>query len=630
MWKYGIHFLASIIILFSIQTTTLASEGESEEYLIIEGNQPKIINFMQENNMPINKVYTSFSIISTVLTDQHIGMLKDTFPTIKIQENRTYTQSKEVALPSSKSVNASSDVTSPYTGSGVRVAILDSGVDTNHHDLNVKGGYCSLGTECAYGIPYDDDNGHGTHVAGIVAALDNDKGIVGIAPNVDLYSIKALNSLGFGSTFSLIEGIEWAIKNKIDILNMSITTEKSDVAIEKALKSAYDKGTVIVGSAGNNGEAKDKTVRYPAKYETVIAVGAVNSNFTKLKESAVGEEVEVVAPGGGIYSTYPIEWDFSDGKIDGYTTMSGTSMATPHVTGILALYKERFPTKTNTEIRKIISGTAKDLGSPGKDTMFGHGLIQYVSKFPETVIFDTKTEVGKALLKTQSTDVNIQLNGKLLIPHNQQWTVYGVNGEKEILVTSIDANNQKTVEKQYIKLGSPSYKDVNNRQPASGPIGFMSHHGQIKGFDDGTFRPYTNITRGEAAVLIGRAKGFSSAPTQTKFSDVPVSSFASGYINAAVEEKIITGFTDGTFRPGDFVTRAEMAILISKAYKLKAGQGKGFNDVKSSMAAYESISALITSRITTGYSDGSFRPYNKMTRADFAVFLARVQNDEFK
>ena len=133
---------------------------------------------MQENNMPINKVYTSFSIISTVLTDQHIDILKDTFPTIKIQENRTYTQSKEVALPSSKSVNASSDVTSPYTGSGVRVAILDSGVDTNHHDLNVKGGYCSLGNECAYGIPYDDDNGHGTHVAGIVGALGlSSKGI---------------------------------------------------------------------------------------------------------------------------------------------------------------------------------------------------------------------------------------------------------------------------------------------------------------------------------------------------------------------------------------------------------------------------------------------------------------------
>lgn len=630
MWKFGIRFLASIIILFGLQTTVLANEEIIEEYLIIEGNQTKIIDFMNENDMPINKVYSSFLIISTELTKNEIELLKSEFPTINIQENQVYEQSKDTDLPSSKLVNASSNITSPYTGAGVKVAVLDSGIDINHRDLKVKGGYCSLEIQCAFGIPYNDDHGHGTHVAGIIAALNNGVGITGISPNVDLYSIKALDALGFGSTNSLIEGIEWAIKNNIDILNMSVTTKVSDVALERALKSAYDKGILIVGSSGNNGNKLDKTIQYPAKYDTVVAVGAVNPNLTKLPESAIGPELDVVAPGGNIYSTYPIEWDFMDGKADGYTTMSGTSMATPHVTGILALYKERFPTKTNVELRKLINDTAKDLGPAGKDPNFGYGLVQYVPKFSESVVFTMKTEIGKALLTTKTANVKIQSNGKQLTPLNEQWTIYGVGGQKEILVTSTDANGKSLVEKQFINLSGPTYKDVSNRQPSAGPIGFMSHHGQIKGFDDGTFRPYTNITRGEAAVLIGRALDFSGAPAKTKFSDVPTSSFASGYINEAVEQKIISGFTDGTFRPGAYVTRAEMAILISKAYDLKAGQGKYFTDVKSTMAAYESIRALTGSGITTGYSDGRFQPYNKMTRADFAVFLARVQNDEFK
>lgn len=626
MWKYGIRLLASIIILLSIQTSTFANEIGTEEYLIVEGDQPKIIEFMNENNIKINKVYRSFSIISTALTEAEVDRLKSGFPTINIQENRVYEQSKDTELPSGKLINATSNITTPYTGAGVKVAVLDSGVATNHRDLKVKGGYCSLEFNCAFGIPYSDDNGHGTHVAGIIAALNNDFGIVGIAPSVDIYSIKALDASGFGSTNSLIEGIEWAIKNKMDILNMSITTKESDIAVEKALKSAYEKGILIVGSAGNNGEEADKTVRYPSKYPTVIAVGAVNANLTKLKESAVGPEVEVVAPGGNVYSTYPTEGNLTNG----YATMSGTSMATPHVTGVLALYKERFPAKTNAELRKLITDTTKDLGVPGKDPAFGYGLIQYMTKFPEFATFETKTEVGRAVLTTQTSNVKIHVNGKQVLPQNQQWTLYGVGGKKEVLVTTTGADGKAHVEKQFVTLSSPAYRDMSNHQPASGPVGFMSHHGQIKGFDDGTFRPYTNITRGEAAVLIGRALGFSSAPAQTKFNDVPKSSFASGYINAAVEEKIISGFTDGTFRPGAHVTRAEMAILISKAYQLQAGQGKDFNDIQSSMAAYESIKALTASKITTGYSDGSFKPYNKMTRADFAVFLARVQNDEFK
>ncbi len=619
------------MLLFGLQSGAQASSDAAEEYFIVGGNQTEILTFMQQEQMSIGKVYSTFSVIIANLTDQQQQRLKSKFTEIHIQSNRQYEQSKDSERSSIKMIQATAEVASPYTGLGVKVAVLDSGVDTEHRDLNVKGGHCTLVHDCAPGIPYDDDNGHGTHVAGIIAALKNDTGIVGIAPSVDLYSIKALNAFGVGTTNSLVDGVEWAIQNKMDILNLSITTEKNDLALKTALEAAYKKGMLIVGSAGNNGESANKTVMYPAKYDTVIAVSAVKSDLSKLKESAVGEEVDIAAPGGSILSTYPIESDSMDGKADGYTHLSGTSMATPHVTGILALYKERFPEKTNAELRSLINETAKDLGEVGKDPVFGHGLVQYAAKLAGVTTFTTKNEQGKVTLTAgETTNINIESNGKQVPHENGQWHLYGVDGTITIFVTTTDTAAKSTVEKQHITFNSPSYSDVTNAQRFAGPIGFMSHNNQIKGFEDGTFRPYANITRGEAATLIGRALGFSSAPAKTGFKDVHTSSFASGYIKAAVDAKIISGFSDGTFRPGSNVTRAEMAILISKAFDLKSNNSTDFKDVKPSMAAYQSIKALTASEVTTGYGDGTFKPYNNMTRADFTVFLARVQNDFFK
>ncbi|WP_186667849.1 S8 family serine peptidase [Sporosarcina sp. BP05] len=631
MRKFGIYIAVTIMILFTSRNVVLANEELTDAYLIVEADQTELVQFMQKKGISIKKAYTSFSVISADLTDSEITLIRSNFPGSSIHSNRIYDKSKDSERPSMKAVRATGELTTPYSGAGVKVAVLDSGIDTEHRDLNIKGGFCSLRYECAPGIPYDDDNGHGTHVAGIIAALKNDTGIVGIAPNVDLYSIKALNAFGVGTTNSLIDGIEWAIKNKMDIVNLSITTEADDIALKTALDAAYSKGILLVGSAGNNGELTNKSVMYPAKYSSVIAVSAVRADLKKLKESAVGEEVEITAPGESILSTYPIKLDFADFKVDGYTHLSGTSMATPHVTGILALYKERFPTKSNAELRTLINDNAKDLGAPGKDPVFGYGLVQYVAELAGTATIDVKNEVGQAILTSKSNEIiKLETSGKQVLLVNGQWTLYGVGGKKVFLVTTQDASGKKTVEQQYVTFKTPTFPDVTNNQRFAGPIGFMSNKNQINGFNDGTFRPHATITREEAAVLIGRALDFSSAPSATRFQDVSASSFASGYIKAAVDAKIISGFSDGTFRPGSYVTRAEMAILISKGFELNGKNNAEFKDVSHSMAAYQAIKSLIASGVTTGYGDNTFKPYDLMTRADFTVFLARAQNDFFK
>ncbi|WP_172794027.1 S8 family serine peptidase [Sporosarcina sp. HYO08] len=629
MKKIGMSLYLSILFIFCMQSTTFAEESRAD-YLLIGENQTEITRYMNEQNIPIGKIYSSFSIISASLTESEYALLQNRFPNLTTQKNQTYKSSKDTTPTSIKAVQAAKEQTLPYTGAGIKVAVLDSGVDVKHRDLKVQGGYCSLGYDCAPGTPYDDDNGHGTHVAGIIAASNNNTGIIGIAPDVELYSIKALNAFGVGSTNSLINGVEWAIKNNIDILNLSITTEDHDVALEKALATAYQKGMLIVGSAGNNGGTANKSVMYPAKYETVIAVSAVKNDLSKLKESAMGKEVDIAAPGELVFSTYPVKFDSLDFKVDGYTHMSGTSMATPHVTGILALYKERFPKKSNVELRALLQSHAKDLGDSGKDPIFGYGLAQYVPNIPGTTVFDVKEEVGLATLATTYKVSSIESGGKKITSENNVWKIYGVGGRKNILVTSVDANGKSLVEQQYIQLKSPMFSDVINAQRFAESIGYLSSRKQINGFEDGTFRPYANITRGEAAALIGRALGYSDEKTTTKFADVSASSFASGYIQKAVDAKIISGYSDGTFRPGNFVTRAEMAILISKAFDLKATTAKTFTDVASSMSAYQAINTLIAAGVTTGYGDGTFKPYDNMTRADFSVFLARVQDDVFK
>lgn len=627
--KIGMSLLLSILFIFYTQSAVSAEESRVD-YLVIGENQAEITRYMNEQNIPIGKIYSSFSIMSASLTKSEREKLQLRFPNLTTQENQTYQSSKDTTPISIKAVQAAKEQTSPYTGVGVKVAVLDSGIDVKHRDLKVKGGFCSLGYDCAPGVPYDDDNGHGTHVAGIIAALNNNTGIIGIAPNVELYSVKALNAFGAGSTNSLISGIEWAIKNNIDILNLSITAEDHDTALEKALTTAYQKGMLIVGSAGNNGETANKSVMYPAKYDTVIAVSAVKNDLSKLKESATGKEVDIAAPGELVFSTYPVKFDFLDFKADGYTHMSGTSMATPHVTGILALYKERFPKKSNVELRALLQETAKDLGEPGRDSIFGYGLSQYISNISGTAVFDLQEEVGLVTLLSNQKVSSVEAGGKKVKSENNMWKIYGVGGQKTILVTSVDANGKTLVERQYIQLKSPMFSDVINSQRFADSIGYLSNRKQINGFEDDTFRPYANITRGEAAALIGRALGYSDEKTTTKFADVPASSFASGYIQKAVDAKIISGYSDGTFRPGNFVTRAEMAILITKAFDLQSTTTNKFKDVASSMSAFQAINALTATGVTTGYLDGTFKPYDNMTRADFSVFLARVQDDSFK
>lgn len=258
-------------------------------------------------------------------------------------------------------------------GTGVKVAVIDSGVDYTHPDLSgrVAGGYDFVNGD----TDPMDDNGHGTHVAGTVAALDNDVGVVGVGPEISIYALKVLNSSGSGYWSDVIAALDWAVTNGIQVTNNSYGSgQNPGGVVEAAFNNAEAAGLFHAAAAGNSGNCggKGNNVGYPARYASVVAVSATNKDDARPCFSSTGDAVELAAPGVSINST----------KLGGgYVEFNGTSMASPHVAGTAALViaagivDANGNGRVNDEVRTTLNTTADDLGATGRDTWYGYGLV---------------------------------------------------------------------------------------------------------------------------------------------------------------------------------------------------------------------------------------------------------------
>jgi subtilisin family serine protease len=227
-----------------------------------------------------------------------------------------------------------------------------------------------------------DDHGHGTHVAGIIAARDNGFGVIGVAPEAALYAVKVLDANGSGSFSAVASGIVWAVKNGMHVINMSLGGSSYSQALADAVKAAADAGVLVVSAAGNSGCCD--TVLYPAKLPESMAIAAVDANDQRASFSSTGMEVDVAAPGVAILSTVPTgSCKLCDPS--GYRTLSGTSMATPHVSGTGALLMSRGLTAA--QARTQIDGTTKDLGFSGFDFYTGWGRVDALAATTESPYF---------------------------------------------------------------------------------------------------------------------------------------------------------------------------------------------------------------------------------------------------
>jgi subtilisin family serine protease len=270
-------------------------------------------------------------------------------------------------LEADQQINADDVWSLGYNGSGITVAVLDTGIDTNHPELSdsIAGGKSFV----TYTSSFEDDNGHGTHVSGIITADGVDTKAKGVAPDAKIWMAKVCDSKGSCYSSDIAAAIEYIVKNNISrIISISLGGGGTSRAncdsdyLAKKVNWAVDNGVTVAAAAGNTAGK----VSSPACASKAIAVGAVDKNDVRPSWSGSGNALDIVAPGVSIYSSLPN---------NSYASWSGTSMATPHVSAVVALLLQANSGLTDSQIKEALYKTAKDLGSAGWDKYYGYGRV---------------------------------------------------------------------------------------------------------------------------------------------------------------------------------------------------------------------------------------------------------------
>ncbi|MEF2968996.1 S8 family peptidase [Paenibacillus sp. M1] len=248
------------------------------------------------------------------------------------------------------------------TGNQIRIGVIDTGADFSHPDLR---------NSLARGVnllnqmtpPYDD-NGHGTHIAGTIAASGGSKGMMGVAPRSLIYPVKAFDHNGSAYVSDIILGIDWCVQNRMHIINMSFGMKNKSQALLNTIRRAYNAGIVVVASSGN--DKKSRNADYPARYPYTISVGATGRDGKIASFSNYGPRIDIYAPGEKVKSSW---------LGGGYREMNGTSMATSHVSGSIALLLAYRPGLSPGEIKRRLRRTARPLASPSAKAKTGAGEV---------------------------------------------------------------------------------------------------------------------------------------------------------------------------------------------------------------------------------------------------------------
>lgn len=388
---------------------------ENEILVKIDNNDgaQKSKDFATKNNLELINFDNETSIARFKASDNEklINVIRENTTDYTIEPNWIYqTQTVESNPDSTKQWGYKyMDTGYAYAttkGSGVKVAIIDTGIDTKHPEFSsrispLSYNSCSKTNDLA---DIQDKNGHGTHVAGIIGAADNNIGVIGVAPEAEIVAIKAQCPNVTNGKFSdsdLISAIDYVAKQKINVVNMSLGSEINSNLIDQAIADARSNGVIIVAAAGNN---KSSTLFYPASYDGVISVSALKYDSSDpasigqikpdLSYTNYGSRIDFSAPGTNIYSTY---------LNGGYTSMNGTSMASPQIAGIVALILAQNPSYNLDQVKNTIKDNAVDRGEPGKDQYYGWGAVNVGNIFSnntKTITLDYQFNNKKITFKS--------------------------------------------------------------------------------------------------------------------------------------------------------------------------------------------------------------------------------------
>ena len=326
------------------------------------------------------------------------------------------------------------------TGKGVTVAVIDTGVKANHEDLpNLRRVEVTNGNEP---LGLEDATGHGTHVAGIIgAAMGNGKGGAGIAPGATILSLRVVNAAGYIYDSALIAALRTAVKNGAQIVNISIGGTAYNAVFQKVINEAAEAGVTVVAAMGNDGT---NCLNYPAGYDNVIGVVSVDRTNNRASGSSYGTWGDVAAPGAAVWSTT---------YYGSYGPKSGTSMASPVVAGVAALYKSVHPDATPAQITARLKATATKGGSD-----LGAGIVNAAAALSE------KPGIPTAEIRSGETVLSQSTGGTLSAPWNG---LLSLTGTGRFLLYTLDGKNPGIREGQIVR-----------GQRYNGPISLADYAGQ--------------------------------------------------------------------------------------------------------------------------------------------------------
>jgi subtilisin family serine protease len=469
-----------------------------------------------------------------------------------------------------KRIGAPSVHTNGIRGTGIKVAVIDTGIDRNHPDLaaNYAGGFDFINNDA----DPSDDNKHGTHVAGTIGARDDDVGVVGVAPEVRLYALKVLGADGSGSFSDVIAALQWAVDNGLQVTNNSYGSNQDPGTTTKAaFDNAAAAGLLHVAAAGNSGNCfgTGDSVSYPARYDSVIAVAATDQTDSSPCFSSTGPSVELAAPGVAINSTIPG---------GAYEALTGTSMASPHVAGTAALVLSAGVADTNAngrvndEVRQILDSTAQDLGAAGRDTWYGFGLVDAVaavaSAGPPAPAVNVSVTTDKTTY-TSGVDTTAQLTA---VVRNEQGTA--ITGAT--FVTTLD--------------GTAATVDFT---PTATP-GTFTGSLNISGAAVGSHTVVVTATDTARAISGNGSKAFDVVPLNTvRVSEITYSTY--GGWNGKRHLLIAVWIVDGTGAP---VSGATVSVIVTRNGSFYgAANGTSGSDGKALFEARNAPSGCYTTTV---------------------------------
>lgn len=619
-----------------------------------EGEPFQAVNFsLQLNQTKLSRVSVEIDHIEGPWTlsiyneqNQLIGSNEGSLPKLDVLLPKTTYSEVTFSITSHDEWTKSPTILDVIGVNHLLIGVIDSGVDM-HEDFCGNILY-SLGKDFKGKQPYPiDENGHGTHVTGILAACTNNnvgiKGIIGNAP-IDILPLKVLDKNGYGGDFEVSMAIHEAIEKKADVINMSLAGKGETLILRDAIKEALKQNIPVVAAAGNWNTSTAKV--YPASYPGVITVAGITENLEKVPSSDYGWEVDISAPGDRILSTY---------LGNQYKSLNGTSMATPYVTGTLALIKLHFPEYDLIQLRRKLFDSSVDILDKGFDPYSGYGFLNLKESLNPGI-----NSKGIEWLSMKDGQP-IRLSDQQLIGVSTKWvgkklTIFANDAlleERQITgnMEPIDLSNIKTeknrvnisafitddarniYEVDYISIELPNHKhvpftDVPAGYWASNEIMAAGQNGIVNGYQDGTFKPNANISRKHSVLMLNRLfKWENISSFHSPFHDVKGAlNMETISILLAHQNDVIKGNSKQFFMPVNYLTRGQMALILARALNLSEGKPLTsphlFKDVKKDDEYYDSVQKLTALGIITPQE--YFKPYSHITRAQFAAMLFRT------